>query len=290
MPFQKGHFCYNKKDKIKKSCFICNTDFLVIPCRKHSAKFCSRQCSATARRGKKRRNFYPLTGENSPVFGRHHKKRSIRLIKLARKKQSEQGKEPMEGHKHTKEAREKMRQSQLKLGRRGEKSASWNGGDISLTCIVCGEIYYVERYRKFSKYCSRKCKAIMHSKRLCTLTGDKNYSWKGGVTSLADRIKRLPEYSEWRKKVLARDNEVCKTCGDTDSIEVHHKRSFKKLFYDFLQEYSQFSLIEDKETLVRLAITYKPFWDINNGEALCWTCHRLTYNYSNRESDNDKKN
>jgi len=32
----------------------------------------------------------------------------------------------------------------------------------------------------------------------------------------------------------------------------------------------------DKETLVRLAITYEPFWDIDNGETLCIDCHNKT--------------
>jgi len=34
--------------------------------------------------------------------------------------------------------------------------------------------------------------------------------------------------------------------------------------------------IEDKETLVRLAISYEPFWNIDNGKTLCKICHNKT--------------
>ena len=38
--------------------------------------------------------------------------------------------------------------------------------------------------------------------------------------------------------------------------EAHHKKAFYLILEEFLQQYSQFSPIEDKETLLRLAITY----------------------------------
>lgn len=53
------------------------------------------------------------------------------------------------------------------------------------------------------------------------------------------------------------------------------------IFQEFLKKYNQFSPIEDKKTLIRLAITYKPFWDINNGRVLCRDCHKETYSNVN---------
>ena len=40
------------------------------------------------------------------------------------------------------------------------------------------------------------------------------------------------------------------------NLEAHHKKAFYLILEEFLQQYSQFSPIEDKETLLRLAITY----------------------------------
>ena len=51
------------------------------------------------------------------------------------------------------------------------------------------------------------------------------------------------------------------------------KMPFSFIFRDFLRLYNQFSVIEDKETLLRLAFTYEPFWDLRNGVTLCKLCH-----------------
>ena len=59
---------------------------------------------------------------------------------------------------------------------------------------------------------------------------------------------------------------------------MHHVRPFAIIFDEFLKEYSLFSPIEDKETLIRLAMIYKPFWDISNGQTLCKDCHKKELN------------
>ena len=40
----KGQIPWNKKPKIRKICFVCKIEFLVIPARKNAAKFCSYKC------------------------------------------------------------------------------------------------------------------------------------------------------------------------------------------------------------------------------------------------------
>ena len=101
-------------------------------------------------------------------------------------------------------------------------------------------------------------------------------AWKG-TSSLYVRIKYLFEYIDWRKQIFERDNYTCQECYRTKCyLEVHHTKAFSKILKEFLQTYSQFSPIEDIETLVRLAITYEPFWDLSNGITLCEECHNLT--------------
>lgn len=109
---------------------------------------------------------------------------------------------------------------------------------------------------------------------------DNNPNWKGGITDLRRFIYRLDEYKKWVDSIFKRDNYICQECGDKGKhLEAHHIKSFKYIYKEFLQTYSQFSPIEDKETLLRLSITYEPFWDINNGKTLCRDCHKLTNNY-----------
>lgn len=98
-----------------------------------------------------------------------------------------------------------------------------------------------------------------------------------GTTSLALMIRHLQEYRTWRNQIFKRDNYTCQDCKQRGIyLEAHHKKTFAELLREFLKEYDQFSPIEDKETLVRLAMKWKPFWDINNGETLCNNCHNLT--------------
>ena len=110
--------------------------------------------------------------------------------------------------------------------------------------------------------------------------GHHPWNWKGGITPLYKLIRGLPESKQWSKQILQRDNFTCQECGIKNGcghriyLHAHHKNiSFSQILQDFLQQYSQFSPIEDKEILVRLAITYQPFWDIDNGITFCEDCH-----------------
>jgi len=105
---------------------------------------------------------------------------------------------------------------------------------------------------------------------------EKHPQWKGGIKSLELEIRKLSNYVIWRKKVFERDNYTCQNCEQYGvRLEAHHIKSFKELYTEFLKEYNQFSSIEDKETLIRLATNWQPFWDIENGKTLCKDCHIL---------------
>ena len=103
-------------------------------------------------------------------------------------------------------------------------------------------------------------------------------SFKGGITPLHLAIRHLQKYKQWRTEVFERDGFTCRECSHKSQgdIEAHHKKEFHTIFAEFLKEYDQFSPIEDKETLIRLAIKYKDFWNIDNGITLCKECHKLT--------------
>lgn len=109
-------------------------------------------------------------------------------------------------------------------------------------------------------------------------SGVNSSQWKGGITSLHDAIRLSIENKEWKIKVFQRDGHTCQDCGSSKSntLEAHHLKRFSLILGEFLQTYSQFSPIEDRETLIRLAFTYKPFWNIDNGKTLCIDCHNLT--------------
>ena len=167
-----------------------------------------------------------------------------------------------------------------------------------------------KRWDGVRRYCSRKCKNIAQSQnnrdggtdaqqqywvslkgqvpwnkgKKTPLTvrkklseshkGEKSHRWKGGITQLAMCIRNLWEYKAWRLDVYKKEDCICRACGHKGhDNHAHHLIPFSVLVGEFLQKYNQFSPIEDKDTLVRIAITYEPFWDIENGIVLCKECH-----------------
>jgi len=78
--------------------------------------------------------------------------------------------------------------------------------------------------------------------------GSKNANWKGGLTELVRGIRRSPEFYQWRKAVLERDNHICQDCRTTENLSAHHI----------------FSIIDYPEKV----------FDIDNGLTLCHECHK----------------
>jgi len=110
------------------------------------------------------------------------------------------------------------------------------------------------------------------------LVGKANGMYKDGRTTLAYSLRHCKKYEIWRKAVFERDNYTCQLCKKVGGeLEAHHIRPFSIILEEFLKKYSQFSPVEDKEILFELGITYKPFWDINNGITLCRECHYNNY-------------
>lgn len=205
-----------------------------------------------------------MNGSGNPIFGKPRSKKTKKKISITKKKQ-------------------------LSIP---ENNGSFKHGkyskNIKYYCIDgCGK----ELSSGIHKRCT-KCQGKNHSKMHKGIkrpeagrSGSDNGNWKGGITNLNLWIRVLPEYISWRDLVFKRDDFRCQECGDSSggNLEAHHNiKSFSIILSEFLNVYSQFSPLEDTETLVRLASKYLPFWDINNGQTLCKKCHKLTNNYGGR--------
>lgn len=115
------------------------------------------------------------------------------------------------------------------------------------------------------------------------LVGNKHPHWKGGTSSLYERIRNLLEADIWRNSVFKRDSYRCQHCYSViKRFQAHHApKPFATLLQEFLQLYSEYSPIEDQEKLFEFAKVYTPFWNVDNGKTLCKDCHILMHSSKN---------
>jgi len=173
----------------------------------------------------------------------------------------------------------------------------YNGHFLLIVCPLCKNKRWVRRDAFNSGITSGVCR-----KCACREVGRKNknkHSWNykkkwskehrnnlskihtqrlGGLTPMHKLIRENTNMKNWRKQVFKRDNYKCQNCKKHGGeLNAHHIIPFNKILKEFLQKYNLFSLTEDKETLLKLAMTYKSFWDIENGITLCEKCHIIEH-------------
>ena len=121
------------------------------------------------------------------------------------------------------------------------------------TYIRCGECYRKEMSLKMSllmkgRVVSEETKQKQRVPHPWS-QGDKHRSWRGGVKSVNEKIRKSRLYLRWRDSVFSRDNWTCQNCSKrgNGTLHAHHIK--------------EFNLYPD----LRL--------DINNGITLCLKCH-----------------
>lgn len=129
-------------------------------------------------------------------------------------------------------------------------------------CISCGTIYSCQPANP-KKHCSRSC--YIKTMKIPWNKGIPNYKgrganchlWKGGITSVNNKIRSSIEYTLWRTAVFVRDNYTCQKCFHRGgNMEADHIKPFA--YYPELR------------------------FAIDNGRTLCKTCHRKTETYGRR--------
>lgn len=190
-----------------------------------------------------------LVGKNHPMTDRLHTKK-------ARKKMSKALMARPYEWRHRKLS--KGHKKKIGDGKRGKRNRNWKGEKPH--CKDCGKL--LSSYGGI--YCHR-----------CSQIGDKGSNWQGGIAPLNKTIRYSFEYAQWRLKIFQRDNYTCQKCKKQGGYLVahHNKKSFKKIFQEFLQKYKQFSPVKDKNKLINLAVKYKPFWTAE-GITYCDNCHK----------------
>lgn len=87
--------------------------------------------------------------------------------------------------------------------------------------------------------------------------GDATNLWRGGKTTKSKITRMSVEYRVWREQVFKRDDYTCQDCGIRGGrLDPHHIKSFS---------------------------THPELWfDVDNGQTLCRSCHKKTESYGRK--------
>lgn len=103
--------------------------------------------------------------------------------------------------------------------------------------------------------------------------GKDNPNWKGGMATLIKIIRNTRKYSIWKNRVRRRDRRLCQNCKATRSeTHSHHIISIKQIVRD-----NGIKTLEE-------AYFCPELWNVDNGETLCFQCHKATDTYGSRST------
>jgi 5-methylcytosine-specific restriction endonuclease McrA len=164
-----------------------------------------------------------------------------------------------------------------------KKTIIWNFKDeiiqmynCGMSCIVISKKFlcsdttierFLKRYIKLRKGGKRKG-TLSHKKGIPQLktAGANNPRWKGGITSLNQKIRHCIEYKNWVRTIFERDNYTCLLCTKRGgNLEVdHYPNKFSMIMsQNMIKSYEE-------------AQQCRELWDTNNGRTLCISCHNKT--------------
>ena len=157
------------------------------------------------------------------------------------------------GTKHTKESKEKMRETALL---NGNKPPSRKG------------IKFTEEQKEYLK---QNATRFWLGKKRPEISGENCHLWRGGATPLYHQIRHCFEYRLWHSDILRRDDFICHDCNIRGGkLSVDHIKPLALI----VQENSIKTFEEAKNC--------DEIWNINNGRTLCWECHRKTETFGGR--------
>lgn len=154
---------------------------------------------------------------------------------------------PFYNKKHSEETRRKVSESKKSMNLTGERAANYNSRLVE--CVECGKNtlkidYLIKRSKRL--FCTVECHGAWKTKNNI---GENNPNWNPEITmEERERGRKYPEYYDFVRGVMKRDNYTCQVCVTYGGeLNVHHLNS-----YDW-----------DKENRT----------NYGNGITLCKTCH-----------------
>lgn len=137
-----------------------------------------------------------------------------------------------------------------------------------------------ERKKKISKsHLGKKIgnehKEKIRNKFIGLRIGNKHPMWRGGLSTMRNRLRQSCEYRNWRKIVYERDNYICQLCNsERKYLNCHHIETFSSIVEKYsLKSYDDY-------------LNCEILWSIDNGITLCKDCHD---SIKGKEKENEEK-
>ena len=110
--------------------------------------------------------------------------------------------------------------SEFLIGKIGDKSLAWKGGEVKRICTVCGNEFYVPQCqvkKGYGNYCSISCSTKSRA-------GEEAANWKGGLSFEPYCIKFNKDYKEGIRERFERKCFLCDMTeeGNGRALDVHH--------------------------------------------------------------------
>lgn len=142
---------------------------------------------------------------------------------------------------------------------RGTKDAH---GNILWNCLCDCGVNYVVSGASLRRGATQSCGCYKRERASEVHSGANSHLWKGGLTSLADQIRKSLPYKQWCCEILRQQQYTCQYSGKVGcSLHVHHIKPFAMI------------LIENKITTLEEALECEGLWDKANGVVLAEEYH-----------------
>lgn len=105
------------------------------------------------------------------------------------------------------------------------------------------------------------------------MRGELHPNWKGGVTTLSNRLREYCTNYNLNKEIIERDGKKCRICGCNENLHVHHLIPFKSIVDKIIIQNYPLSPTENCDELYNIAITDPELNNPNNLITVCSMCH-----------------
>lgn len=107
--------------------------------------------------------------------------------------------------------------------------------------------------------------------KLGLFSGEIHPNWKGGISTLSQRVREYLTDKHITYEVLKRDNFKCKICGSRRDLDVHHLISFKYIIDSIIDKYPNLEI--NSQEMYEICIKDPNLNNLNNLITVCSDCH-----------------